>query len=117
MEQISSLIHLQLRNDTSYENSNFKEISKNTEVQKKFNNLKNGYYLLIFNTRSDNNHAIAYIKKKFGSYILDSNFGLIKCDHNPVNTINKLLDWYTPLSEKGSFEHHLKAFSYKNLTS
>lgn len=116
LEKIASLIDLQLRKtDDIYESSNFKGISRNTDIQEKFNALKNGYYQVHFITESSG-HSIVYIKKKFGSYILDPNFGLIKCDQaKPAHTMIKLLQFevYSPKSkDNNSVEHNLRVYSF-----
>lgn len=50
------------------------------ETQEKLNKLDKGYYLLSFGPKYFG-HAILFIKKDFGSYFVDPNTGLIRCEN------------------------------------
>ncbi len=59
-----------------------------------FNQLNEGYYGIYFCE-----HIVVYVKKEFGSYLLDPNAGLIQCQNeNPVEVLKALVDEYYSIS-------------------
>lgn len=94
---------------------NFTGILTNQEKNNKFNILKNGYYQVLFKVGDKGGHSIVYIKKEFGSYFLDPNYGLIKCAPNAsVEKLCELLKMYKgrPI-ENGEREHFLEVHRYQ----
>jgi hypothetical protein len=57
----------------------FKNICNKKNVQDRFDQIPSGYYAIILKANRTKNHAIAYLKYTFGSYLIDPNIGLIKC--------------------------------------
>jgi len=111
LNYISSAIDIILKRHSTeqYHEADFEGIINSKEQKDKFNNLENGYYLLGFKL-DKRGHAINYIKREFGSYLLDSNTGLIKCDpHAPAEKLCELLNQYKGrLKENGEREHFLE---------
>lgn len=80
LSRIAALIDLKLKcTIKDYKKASFKGINSNKNIQSKFNKIENGYYQMYLGSCKENAHSIVFIKKNFGSYIFDSNFGLIKC--------------------------------------
>ncbi len=93
LERMACLIDLKLKyRIEKHDRACFTGIMREKNVQDKFNQLKNGYYQLLFRTSATGAHAIVYIKKEFGSYFLDPTFGLIKC--MPDTPANKLCELF-----------------------
>jgi len=117
LDYISSAIDIILKRHSTeqYHEADFEGIINSKEQKDKFNNLENGYYQLLFSLENIG-HSIVYIKREFGSYLLDSTIGLIKCDPNaPAEKLCELLnlDHYKGmLKENGEREHFLEIHRY-----
>jgi phosphotransferase system IIB component len=107
----AQLIGLKLKKDAnSQDQVLFKDIVNNDLVQDKFDQLDYGNYLLTIDS-----HARVYIKRDFGSYILDPNYGLLKC--SPLKPSEKLCELFiknrTSQSHTNSKnDYDLKVFSF-----
>lgn len=67
------------------------------EFKSRFNALESGYYTIFICSR----HMIVYLKTEFGSYLIDSNKGLIQCEkEDPFIQLNDLLFNYESDSQK-----------------
>lgn len=86
----------------------------NASVRSQFNALPKGVYELGFLTRSSA-HSMAYLNLDFGSYLLDPNRGLMKCDaQNPAKDLVLLLKEYPGRSryaDEGA--HQLEVYPYE----
>lgn len=92
IRRIAALIDLNLKSDPEkWDQTFFTNMMRDNTVQKRFNQLELGYYQLSFNVDDKTGHGIVYIKEKFGSYLIDPNFGLFKCNsENPSTNLCEL---------------------------
>jgi hypothetical protein len=113
---IASLIGLKIdQTALQREEMTFKGIRYQAQVRERFNQLPKGRYQVTLSTEHGG-HAISYIKTDFGAYLLDPNFGLIKCDlHNPAVKLCELIKkWYPgKLLSDGTKEPFLQVFRYQ----
>lgn len=94
---MASLLNLKVNKSTKFQ-ADFSKIQSEKEVQNQFNTLPEGAYQLMFRTDEKIGHSVAYLKFDFGSYILDPNFGLLKCQKdNPYEGIERILNRYSSL--------------------
>lgn len=116
LERVAALIDLKLKHKIEKrERSFFTGIIHKKEMQDKFNQLKNGCYQLRFRTSDKGGHSIVYIKKDFGSYLYDPNFGLIKCTtDNPSKRLCELFKkhYKGKTIENKKREQFLEVFRY-----
>lgn len=117
LELVATMIDLKLKKHPIEKcpKVNFTGILTNEEKKNRFNILKNGCYQLLFKVGDKGGHSIVYIKKEFGSYLLDPNYGLIKCDPSaPVEKLCELLKMYKGRpTESGEREHFLEIHRYQ----
>jgi hypothetical protein len=83
------------------------------EDQIAFNSRQNGYYPVLFHTGKSNGHAVLFIKQDFGSYLIDPNFGMFKCqkDNNATSFYRWLAKNYKYFGKQpmiSSFEIKIK---------
>ncbi len=92
----------------------FSEIAHEQSVKERFNQVKNSYYLMSFNVGKSSGHSVVYIKKEFGSYIYDPNFGLISCGANPAEKLCELFKESYPgcPRENKPADHSMRLFKY-----
>lgn len=110
IERLAALNNLCLEFNS---NITLNKIKEDVKTQQKFNQLENGYYNIILQ-----NHSIVFIKKEFGAYIFDPNYGLIKCDSkDPSFNFIQLLKFY-PYEKKNYLNEPKKqpiyVFNYSN---
>lgn len=98
MQRVASLIDLKLKQRLNkFEKADFHGIIEDKLIQTKFNQLKNGNYELGFRVNDKKGHSIVYIKRDFGSYLLDPSIGLIKCSlEDPSKRLCELFREYYP---------------------
>lgn len=92
IRRIAALIDLNLKSDPEkWDQTFFTNMMRDKTIQQRFNQLEQGYYHLSFRVNDKGGHGIVYIKEKFGSYLIDPNFGLFKCHlENPSKNLCEL---------------------------
>jgi hypothetical protein len=96
----------------SSENSNFLNLETDEFERSQFDELPQGAYSLSFHTALGP-HVVTYLKFDFGTYLLDPNFGLMKCEEKPSKTLVKLLEARYSLKDPASRLLHAVSYTLK----
>lgn len=97
---LSAMMNLKVKCDVNHYKQNTVLLSSTNKKDNRLNGLSNGYYMLTTPIHPAA-HALIYIKKEFGSYLLDPNYGLIKLEkENPAQEIAEIFNEAYPKVEE-----------------
>ncbi len=92
---LPALLGLQVQNEwDSIAEGFFKNFDTDEAAKQRFDNLSSGVYYLRIDTDSGRGHAIAYLKYRFGSYLLDPNYGLMPCTNSASDALITIYKHY-----------------------